>query len=162
MKRNMEVLLIGIATSFVLGFFLKMIENLTNLKVYTLLLNIDFIPIIGEIDFPEWIEFSFHMIISIILAFIFNYLVLKNKWNWQGILFYVSLSNMLVGLLIYPITLFSERTPPLLSIFPLNFWLIGHLIYGISMSLLFILIQNKHYLKKRKSKKRKDNTIPFR
>lgn len=162
MKRNLEVLMIGIATSFVLGFFLKMIENLTNLKVYTLLLNIDFIPILGEIDFPEWIEFSFHMIISIILAFIFNYLILKNKWNWQGILFYVSLSNMLVGLLIYPITLFSERTPPLLSIFPLNFWLIGHLIYGISMSLLFIFIQNKHYLKKRKTKKRKDNTIPFR
>lgn len=162
MKRNIEVLMIGILTSFVLGFFLKLIEGLTNLKVYTLLLNIDFIPIIGEINFPEWIEFSFHMIISIILVFIFNYIILKYKWNWQGVLFYVSLSNMLIGLLIYPITLFSERTPPLLSIFPLNFWLIGHLIYGISMSLLFILIQNKHYIKKPKTKKRKDNTIPFR
>lgn len=162
MKRNIEVLIIGIVTSFVLGYFLKIIESLTSIKVYTLLLNIDFVPILGKIDFPEWVEFSFHIIISIILAFIFNYAVLKYKWNWQGILFYVSLGNMLVGLLIYPITLFSDRTPPLLSIFPLNFWLIGHLIYGISMSLLFILIQNKHYLKKKKPKKRKDNTIPFR
>lgn len=162
MNRKLEVLIIGILTSFVLGFFLKLLELITDLKVYTLLLNIDFIPILGEINFSEWIEFSFHIIVSIVLAFIFNYFILKNKWNWQGILFHVSLGNMLIGLLIYPITLLSDRTPPLFSIFALNFWLVGHLIYGISMSLLFILIQNKHNLKKPKRQKKVDNTIPFR
>ncbi len=162
MNRKLEVLIIGILTSFVLGFFLKLLELITSLKVYTLLLNIDFIPILGDINFPEWIEFSFHIIISVILAFVFYYFIVKNKWNWQSILFYVSLGNMLIGLLIYPITLLSDTTPPLFSIFALNFWLVGHLIYGISMSLLFILIQNKHYLKRQKPKKRKDNTIPFR
>lgn len=162
MNRKLEVLIIGVLTSFVLGFFLKLLELITNLKVYTLLLNIDFIPVLGDINLPEWIEFSFHIIVSIILAFIFNYLILKNKWNWQGILFHVSLGNMLIGLLIYPITLLSDRTPPLFSIFALNFWLVGNLIYGISMSLLFILIQNKHNLKKPKRRKKADNTIPFR
>ncbi|HLQ84103.1 MAG TPA: hypothetical protein VK121_09745 [Pseudogracilibacillus sp.] len=162
MRKNMEVIIIGILTSFVLGGFLKFLETITNLKVYTLLLNIDFVPILGEINFPEWIEFSFHIIVSIIITFIFYHFVIKYKWNWQGILFYVSLGNMFIGLLIYPITLFSDRTPPLLAIFPLNFWLIGHLIYGISMSLLFILIENKHNIKKAKHKKNKDNIIPFK
>ena len=111
---------------FVLGFFLKLLETITNLKVYTLLLNIDFIPILGDINFPEWIEFSFHIIISVILAFIFYYIIIRNKWNWQRILFYVSLGNMLIGLFIYPITLFSDRTPPLLSIFALNFLPVFH------------------------------------
>ena len=161
MNRKLEVLIIGILTSFVIGMFLKLLEVITNLKVYTLLLNIDFIPFIGDINFPEWIEFTFHMITSIVIAFIFNYLILRKKWNWQGILFYVSLGNMLIGLLIYPITLLSDRTPPLLSIFSLNFWLVGHLIYGIAMSLLFILIENKQYIKKTRKKKRKDNIIPF-
>lgn len=162
LSRKLAVLIIGVLTSFVLGLFLKVLEVITNLKVYTLLLNIDFIPILGDINFPEWIEFSFHIIISIILAFIFNYYVVKNRWNWQSILFNVSLSNMLIGLLIYPITLLSDRTPPLLSVFALNFWLVSHLIYGISMSLLFILIENTHYFKREKKQKRKDNTIPFR
>lgn len=162
MSKKIEVLIVGILTSFVLGFFLKILELITDLKVYTLLLNIDFIPILGNINFPEWIEFSFHIIISVILTYIFYYFVVKNNWRWQNILFYVSLGNMLIGLLIYPITLLSDRTPPLFSIFALNFWLVAHLIYGISMSLLFILIQNKHHMKKPKRKKRKDNTIPFR
>lgn len=162
MSKKIEVLIVGILTSFVLGFFLKILELITDLKVYTLLLNIDFIPILGNINFPEWIEFSFHIIISVILTYIFYYFVVKNNWRWQNILFYVSLGNMLIGLLIYPITLLSDRTPPLFSIFALNFWLVAHLIYGISMSLFFILIQNKHHMKKPKRKKRKDNTIPFR
>lgn len=162
MNRKLQVLIIGILTSFILGLFLKLLEVITNLKVYTLLLNIDFIPILGDINFPEGIEFSFHIIVSVILAFVFNYYIIKKSWNWQSILFYVSLSNMVIGLLIYPITLLSDRTPPLLSIFALNFWLVGHLIYGISMSLLFILIDNLHYFKRSKKSKRKDNIIPFR
>src|SRR5699024_11044210 len=106
----------------------------------TLLLNIVFIPILGNINFPEWIEFSFYIIISVILTYIFYYFDVKNNWRWQNILFYVSLRNMLIGLLIYPITLLSDSTPPLFSIFALNFLLVAHLIYDISMSLLFILI----------------------
>ena len=67
-----------------------------------------------------------NIIISVILAFIFYYIIIRNKWNWQRILFYVSLGNMLIGLFIYPITLFSDRTPPLLSIFALNFLPVFH------------------------------------
>src|SRR5699024_8938143 len=87
------------------------------------------------------------------------YFVVKNNWGWQNILFYVSLGNMLIGLLIYPITLLSDRTPPLFSIFALNFWLVAHLIYGISMSLFFILIQIKHHMKKPKCKTIKKKKI---
>src|SRR5690625_1894443 len=99
---------------------------------------------------------------SVILTYIFYYFVVKNNWGWQNILFYVSLGNMLIGLLIYPITLLSDRTLSLFSIFALNFWLLAHLLYGISLCLFFILIQNKHHMIKLKRKKRKDNTIPFR
>src|SRR5699024_11796194 len=99
------------------GFFLKILELITDLKVYTLLLNIDFIPILGNINFPEWIEFSFHIIISVILTYIFYYFVVKNNWGWQNILFYVSLGNMLIGFLIYLITLLLVLNITLFSIF---------------------------------------------
>ena len=158
---HLQIIAIGVLTSFVLGFVLKLFEYLTDLKVYTLLLNIDFIPIMGEIKFPEWIEFSFHIIISILLTYIFYYLMKKKKWNWQGILFNVSLGNMLIGLLIYPITLLSDRTPPFFSIFALNFWLISHLFYGISMSLLFIFIENRHNINKQTEEKNKGNKVHY-
>src|SRR5699024_729112 len=140
MSKKIEVLIVGILTSFVLGFFLKILELITDLKVYTLLLNIDFIPILGNINFPEWIEFFFHIIISVILTYIFYYFVVKNNWGLQNILFYVSLGIMLIGLLISPDTLISDRTPPIFSLFSLNVWLVAYLIYGISMNLFFILI----------------------
>src|SRR5690625_3688159 len=106
MSKKIEVLIVGILTSFVLGFFLKILELITDLKVYTLLLNIDFIPILGNINFPEWIEFSFHIIISVILTYIFYYFVVKNNCRWQNILFYVSLGNMFIVFLIYLFSFF--------------------------------------------------------
>src|SRR5699024_5788742 len=117
-------LIVGILTSFVLGFFLKILELITDLKVYTLLLNIDFIPILGNINFPEWIEFSFHIIILVILTYIFYYFVVKNNWRWQNILFYLSLGNMLIDLLIYIISLLSFITQTLFSIYVLIFFLV--------------------------------------
>src|SRR5699024_8744581 len=162
MSKKIEVLIVGILTSFVLGFFLKILELITDLKVYTLLLNIDFIPILGNINFTEWIEFSFHIIISVILPYIFYYFVVNINCSCHIMLFFFSIVIMLIILLFYTITLLSDRTLPLFLIFALNFLLVVHLIYGISMSLLFILIQNKHHMKKPKRKKRKDNTIPFR
>src|SRR5699024_12218877 len=128
---------------FVLVLFIIILSFIIYLIFFTIVLHFNFLLIVGNINFSEWIEFSFYIIISVILTYIFYYFVVKNNWRCQNILFYVSLGNMLIGLLIYPITLLSDRTPPLFSIFALNFWLVAHLIYGISMSLLFILIQNK-------------------
>ena len=50
---------IGMFSGIILGLCLKWIEWLTGKQVYTLLLNVDFIPIIGPIQWPEWVEFVF-------------------------------------------------------------------------------------------------------
>ena len=38
---------------------------MTGYKVYTLLLNIDYIPILNEFKFPEVVEVIFHLIVSV-------------------------------------------------------------------------------------------------
>lgn len=52
---------IGLISGILLGLFLKLVENITGILVYTLLLNIDFIPGVGAIKWTEPIEFIFHL-----------------------------------------------------------------------------------------------------
>ena len=42
-------LYIGIFSGILLGLLMKFIQSVTNVKVYTLLLNVDFIPIFGKV-----------------------------------------------------------------------------------------------------------------
>lgn len=69
--RIVNSLYIGIFSGILLGLLMKLIQSVTNVKIYTLLLNVDFIPLIGNIQWPESIEFLFHVLISIIIAFVF-------------------------------------------------------------------------------------------
>ena len=41
-----------------LGFFMKWLQDVTGYKVYTLLMNVDYIPILKEYIFPAWVEFT--------------------------------------------------------------------------------------------------------
>ena len=60
----------GFISGLFLGLFLKVIQHQFGIKVYTLLLNVDYIPVLKEIKFPEIIEFSFHLLISIVFEFL--------------------------------------------------------------------------------------------
>lgn len=80
-------LLSGIISSFFIGVFFKWIEKTSGIKVYTLLLNIDFIPVINQVKFPEAIEFSFHMIVSTVLTIILYWLFQYLHWGNRNVLF---------------------------------------------------------------------------
>ncbi|PWW29578.1 hypothetical protein DFO73_104218 [Cytobacillus oceanisediminis] len=61
-------ILSGFVSGIFLGLFLKVIEVMSGVKVYTLLLNVDYIPILKNYSFPEFVEFLLHLIISVIVA----------------------------------------------------------------------------------------------
>ena len=71
----------GLISGLFLGLFLKVIQHQFGIGVYTLLLNVDYIPVLKEIKFPEIIEFSFHLLISIVLGPILLYVVKKYQWK---------------------------------------------------------------------------------
>ncbi|MCM3093311.1 MULTISPECIES: hypothetical protein [unclassified Cytobacillus] len=71
----------GLLSGLFLALFLKMIELSTGVKVYTLLLNVDYFPILKNYHFPESIEFVFHLIISVLLAV--SLLFIINKYRWK-------------------------------------------------------------------------------
>ncbi|GLB59776.1 hypothetical protein [Cytobacillus sp. NCCP-133] len=127
----------GLISGVFLGLFLKFIESVTSVKVYMLLLNVDYIPILNNYRFPEIVEFMLHLIISMILAVLLLYLIAHDQWAKNQVVIRTISISILIGILLYPTTAFSERTPALNSMPAIVFWLIGHLLYGWVLSLFF-------------------------
>jgi hypothetical protein len=121
----------GIVAGLLIGLFFKWIESMELANVYTLLLNIDFIPFLPP-QLDEWQEFSLHLLVSAMMGLLFGWLLQWSGRPW--------LSGMLVGLiplpLFIPLTLISERTPAIDDFYALLWWIVGHLGYGACLSLL--------------------------
>lgn len=114
--------------------FLKLVQSITSLKVYTLLLNVDYVPILKNIDLNETVEFGLHMVISIMLAFGVNFYITRKDFQKETIHRFVIRVSLIVGLLLFPTTLLSERTPPITSAYAFLFWMAGHWIYGFVLA----------------------------
>lgn len=132
LKTRWQIILIGLLTGFILNYYFKLIEWITDKKVYTLLLNVDYFPILKNYDFPEWIEIGLHLIVSLVLAGTYTYLWRK----WKRPFLWTVVSAFIIGLLIYPTTGFSARTPEVNDYVALFWWQTGHLIYGFTLAWL--------------------------
>lgn len=74
-----NAVLYGLISGLFLAALLKIIEQITHFKVYTLLLNVDYIPYINTFVFPERIEVGFHLIVSIALAICLYLLIIQRR-----------------------------------------------------------------------------------
>lgn len=136
----------GILAGFILGFSLKFIQEVSGLLVYTLLMNVDYIPVLKQFQFTEWIEFSFHLVISVVIGVLIMVIAIKQNWSAQWIIYYTIIINVCIAIIIYPTTLFSTRTPPLLSVPSIGMWISAHLLYGIVLgSLLMLILRKKRF-----------------
>jgi len=128
--RILQGLVTGLISGTVLGLFLKLVETLTKLKVYTLLLNIDFIYI-GYI--PEILEFIIHLAVSVIIGIIFVFFThsLKLIQMKQQVLLSCFLTLPTV-FLYFPLTILSiKETPDILDFTAILWWTLGHLLYAL-------------------------------
>lgn len=119
---------IGLLSGTIFGLFLKLIEQMTNKKVYTLLLNIDYIPLLKELNLTEGSEFGLHLIVSVFVTYILFY-GLKNAQRQYQIKYYVVL-NMMIAMMLYGTTVLSERTPNLFDLEAQLYWFLGHILFG--------------------------------
>lgn len=133
-------LYIGVISGVILGLILKVVEKQTNLLVYTLLLNVDFIPIIGSVKWTETIEFLFHIVISIMISITFVFLVdkLQISHSFKKLL---GLS-LLISLPTFPLffilsMLAIKDVPTITDWYAFTYWTISHLIYVILLPVLY-------------------------
>ncbi|WP_152656958.1 hypothetical protein [Oceanobacillus sp. CFH 90083] len=125
------LLLVGLLSGFVLGGFFYFFQQWTEIPVYTLLMNVDYFPVLGSMYLPGWVEFSLHLLVSIGIVWIL-YLLLQKKSMEQKLIPYL-FCNSLIGLVIFPVTMLSERTPEIDNSWAWLIWLSGHMVYGFSV-----------------------------
>lgn len=128
---NRQVLFTAVVAGVSLGIFLKMVEHLTNRRVYTLLLNVDYFPILQNYQFPEVIEFSFHLVISLFITSCL--FAIRNKLNWSNTALFLNsmVSQLIIAFVLFPTTILSDRTPAITDVHALAWWLSGHLLFGL-------------------------------
>ncbi|MBR7796704.1 hypothetical protein GT022_11685 [Agaribacter marinus] len=136
-----KLAVIGLVAGVMLGGILKLIQITTSKQVYTLLLNIDSIPIIKEWNLNELEEFSLHLIVSIILVPIL-YVVL-NKFGRQNQLIAYVISGSMIGLLLYTTTVMSSRTPDITDGMAFFYWMISHMMFG-AIAEAFVILGKKN------------------
>ncbi|WP_215029782.1 hypothetical protein [Bacillus sp. ISL-37] len=93
---------------------------------------------------PEIVEFGLHMMISIVLAIGINFYITKKDLHKETIQSFVIRVSLVVGVLLFPTTLLSERTPSITNIYAFIFWMVGHWFYGL---VLGRVLSNKEGLK---------------
>lgn len=143
MKKHIKGIILssvyGLIGGFVLTFLFKWLESVTGEKVYIILLNIDYIPIIGNIAFPEWIEVAFHLIVSIAVALGFYIMYLLRPYWKKRALAICSIVSVVIGIALFPTTALSDRTPDLTNRVALFYWLAGHAVFGAVLGIFFKL-----------------------
>lgn len=126
---------LGTATGFILGFVLWIFEYGTGKKVYTLLLNVDFIPVMGDIDWPIYMEWFFHLLIAWSIAIVYLAWIkyqtdgrAASRWATALVL------TAFAALTYFPLTdLAIKETPAFDDLTAISYWLVGHLAFGVSL-----------------------------
>ncbi|NGZ75155.1 hypothetical protein GYN08_07480 [Saccharibacillus sp. VR-M41] len=136
---------VGLAAGTALGLILKAVQSLSGHRVYRLLLNADYVPVLKNFRLSEWTEFVIHLIISVVLCVVLGLLwerrakrSLPSAGRMTGI---TALIGGAIGLLLYPTTLLSRGgTPPIDSLPAWLWWLGVHLLYGAAVGLLLYAV----------------------
>ncbi|OWR30841.1 hypothetical protein CDO73_09645 [Saccharibacillus sp. O23] len=132
---------IGLITGTMLGLVLKMIQAMSGHRVYRLLLNADYVPLLGRFRLTETAEFVIHLLISAVLCALLGLIgrriAKRRRLSASNAAAITAVVGLLIGALLYPTTLLSAGgTPPIDSLPAWTWWLAVHLLYGFVSGLL--------------------------
>lgn len=145
-KRSLKALLLGSISGFVLGLMFKWIETNMKIKIYTLLLNIDFIPLIGKRNWGEPMEFIFHILFSCLVCFTYVFIIeVKKVTQLKSYIYWAIVVTFPTVPLYFPLSsLAIKNVPASHDLHSFLFWGIGHIIYALVLGWLgSIILKNK-------------------
>ncbi|MBN8191610.1 hypothetical protein JI667_05540 [Bacillus sp. NTK074B] len=138
-KQIFKGFVIGLISGTLLGLFLRGMQTLTGIKVYVLLLNVDFIPMFTSKSLPEWLEFSFHLAISCVIGTIFVYILEKQNVTKKGSWILSLILSFPTLFLYFPLSYLAVKdVPGLFDSTAILIWAVGHILYALSLPALYI------------------------
>ncbi|MCD7033944.1 hypothetical protein LRR81_06820 [Metabacillus sp. GX 13764] len=127
----------GLTGAVLLGIFLKAAEVLASVKVYTLLLNVDFLY---PFPLPEWVEFIIHLGTGAGIGAMYSLLV----HLFSRRLFFTAALSAFAGLLYFPLSIAAKKEVPAITDgTAILYWAAGHLLFGAAMFAMYNLLFKK-------------------
>lgn len=137
---------IGFWSGMILGLLLKWVQAVTGKNVYLLLLNVDFIPVVGNIDWSEMTEFLFHVAVSVVIGIAYVYLAKRRNYTFGQLtvlslilcsptyFLYFILSSMAV----------TDQVPGLTDWEAITYWIFAHLAYSLLLPIFYKIFERKN------------------
>lgn len=137
---------IGFWSGLILGLLLKWIQSVTGENVYTLLLNIDFIPIIGDVQWSEVTEFIFHMIVSLVIGIVFVFLAKRRKYTFGQLVILSLLISIPLPFLFFILSSLAVTAdvPAVNDWNAFLYWVFGHLTYSLLLPIFYKTFERKN------------------
>lgn len=126
--------IIGIISGVVLGILFKIIESLSKIKLYTLLLNVDFIPYFHANPMNEVGDFLLHLVVSCLISISYFFIMtyIRKRYFLAAIIF-----TFPAILLYFPLSILAIKDVPQISdITAFSIWVIGHIFYAYLLAVL--------------------------
>ncbi|NGP44387.1 hypothetical protein G4V62_05240 [Bacillaceae bacterium SIJ1] len=121
----------GIFSGVILGLILAAFEEISGKRVYTLLLNIDFIPWLSRWSGNMWIEWVLHMTVAVSIGCI--HVLLTEIYKWPDVLSASALTVIALFMYIPLSTLALGPAPSLIDGMAWGLWFLGHLCFCVSL-----------------------------
>ncbi|MBY6036240.1 hypothetical protein KUV80_06230 [Fictibacillus nanhaiensis] len=131
----------GSIAGTLLACFFFILEKVWSIRLYTFLVNIDFLPLPREIIFSAPLQFVLHIVISVILIAFVDRMYQK---GYKRPYIVAIMINSIMALTFFPLYNFAVTKPffpPLLL--PFILWFIGHLLYACLIAYYVLKINKK-------------------
>lgn len=137
---------IGFWSGLILGLLFKWVQHVTGVNVYLLLLNVDFLPIIGDVEWSEVTEFLFHTVISVVIGIVYVYLAKRRPYTFGqlSVLSLILCSPTYFLYFILSALAETELVPGLTDWQAIVYWIFGHLAYSLLLPILYKTFERKN------------------
>lgn len=137
---------IGFWSGLIIGGLMKWIEVMTGEKIYSLLLNVDFMPFIGDVEWSEVTEFFFHLLVSFALGILFVYIAKRRTYSFGQLTIISLVMCMPLYLLYFPLSALAIRTdlPALGNMNAFLYWVLAHFAYALLLPILYKSFERKN------------------
>lgn len=137
---------IGFWSGLILGLLLKWMQAVTGVRNYELLLNVDFIPLVNQVNWSELTEFVFHLIISLVIGIVYVYIAKRRNYTFGQLTIISLVLTLPTYILFFPLSMLAVEAdvPEPTDMGAFLYWILAHLTYALLLPILYKTFERKN------------------
>ncbi|MDE4086261.1 hypothetical protein PO902_14535 [Planococcus maritimus] len=137
---------IGFWSGLILGLLLKWMQAVTGVRNYELLLNVDFIPLVNQVNWSELTEFVFHLIISLVIGIVYVYIAKRRNYTFGQLTIISLVLTLPTYILFFPLSILAVEAdvPKPTDMGAFLYWILAHLTYALLLPILYKTFERKN------------------